>query len=657
MVTIREVARESGVSAATVSHVLNGTRRVEPETAARVRAAIEKLGYRPLREYDRYGLRGIRLAGFFAHGTGMCACADFFGLLEQRLAEHKIQLVLIAAPETIPDGELRALQRFHRLSFCVVHTSVRVPPARREAPPYEVPTVFLSSAPPPAGNSCAVSFDYRQAVRMALSHLISRGHREITIFTSIHNIDVTEEIRAGARALFADRGLEYWPSRFLNIARAVEEGNEAAQAAVDAHFARHPGLTAVAAAGTWATVHAAASLRRRGLDYPRDVSLVAIGGLYAMEESRPDLTRVDLGAPQLADAVVRALLNERMDQSRTLLLPSFLPGGSTRSLARAPSGGPAARPELLELSEDELGRIRSRRFTACIALDGAGTMFSELVLQGVRESLASLDMTLLEVAEAKGSVGMRDMQLQELVRLAPDAIISFSNDQTALRDRFLSLSAERTKLILGVDVPPDLPEYAYATCVATNETEKGRLAGRLLASEMIRRGKRKIGFVCNADINFTARQRDMSAIGTVTEDFPQLDIVFCKDFIREQNALSVVRDALEAHPETEGLYIFSADATLTAQKYLQSIGREDILLVTTQINDEIARLFLMNQNVIGIVSSQAYEMGRYLGLAAASSLLGKHLPSYVVVEPVLITAGNLEKSWVRTARRRPPTKK
>ena len=86
MVTIREVARESGVSAATVSHVLNGTRRVEPETAARVRAAIEKLGYRPLREYDRYGLRGIRLAGYFAHGTGMCACADFFGLLEQRLA-------------------------------------------------------------------------------------------------------------------------------------------------------------------------------------------------------------------------------------------------------------------------------------------------------------------------------------------------------------------------------------------------------------------------------------------------------------------------------------------------------------------------------------------------------------------------------------------
>lgn len=124
----------------------------------------------------------------------------------------------------------------------------------------------------------------------------------------------------------------------------MEEGNEAAQAAVDAHFARHPGPDGGGRRRTWATVHAAASLRRHGLDYPRDVSLVAMDGLYAMEESRPDLTRVDLGAPQLADAVVRALINERMDESRTLLLPSFLPGGSTRSLARAPSGGPRRAP-------------------------------------------------------------------------------------------------------------------------------------------------------------------------------------------------------------------------------------------------------------------------------------------------------------------------
>src|SRR5579885_3524960 len=43
--TMRDVAKLAGVSTATVSHVLNSTRRVEPDTSERVRAAIEKLGY------------------------------------------------------------------------------------------------------------------------------------------------------------------------------------------------------------------------------------------------------------------------------------------------------------------------------------------------------------------------------------------------------------------------------------------------------------------------------------------------------------------------------------------------------------------------------------------------------------------------------------
>lgn len=47
MVTIKDVAREAAVSGSTVSHVINGTRYVSPETAQRVEAAIARLGFRP----------------------------------------------------------------------------------------------------------------------------------------------------------------------------------------------------------------------------------------------------------------------------------------------------------------------------------------------------------------------------------------------------------------------------------------------------------------------------------------------------------------------------------------------------------------------------------------------------------------------------------
>ena len=47
MSTIADVARQAGVSMSTVSHVINGTRHVNPETAQKVRDAIAATGFRP----------------------------------------------------------------------------------------------------------------------------------------------------------------------------------------------------------------------------------------------------------------------------------------------------------------------------------------------------------------------------------------------------------------------------------------------------------------------------------------------------------------------------------------------------------------------------------------------------------------------------------
>ena len=47
MATIKDVARHADVSVTTVSHVVNGTRHVSPESRARVETAIRALGYVP----------------------------------------------------------------------------------------------------------------------------------------------------------------------------------------------------------------------------------------------------------------------------------------------------------------------------------------------------------------------------------------------------------------------------------------------------------------------------------------------------------------------------------------------------------------------------------------------------------------------------------
>lgn len=55
MATIYDIAKASGVSTTTVSHVLNRTRYVSPEITERVMAAVDELGYEPLRRRNRGG--------------------------------------------------------------------------------------------------------------------------------------------------------------------------------------------------------------------------------------------------------------------------------------------------------------------------------------------------------------------------------------------------------------------------------------------------------------------------------------------------------------------------------------------------------------------------------------------------------------------------
>ena len=99
-----------------------------------------------------------------------------------------------------------------------------------------------------------------------------------------------------------------------------------------------------------------------------------------------------------------------------------------------------------------------------------------------------------------------------------------------------------------------MPPFSYDTCVAANESENGRAAGKLLAAEVLRRGGSCIGFLYGSAQSFCTRQRDLSATGIIAEEFPQLETVARRDFYSPCGNAPLIRGLLEAHPEIDGLY-------------------------------------------------------------------------------------------------------
>mgnify|MGYP000064194461 FL=1 len=100
------------------------------------------------------------------------------------------------------------------------------------------------------------------------------------------------------------------------------------------------------------------------------------------------------------------------------------------------------------------------------------------------------------------------------------------------------------------------------------------------------------------------------------------------------------------YPEMQGLFIQNAGAAARISGWLHANRRDDVVVVTSQINSSVAqRMLQVTSGRMGIVSSRPIEMGHLMVYSAACALLGKPTPKYVSVDPITLNQRNVEELW------------
>lgn len=300
---MKDVAKHAGVSITTVSHVINKSRYVSPETRKRVQKAIRELRF----------YKDAR-AGRLASGQ-----SNFFGLIVSDIANPFF-------PELIRGFESAALKRrFDTLLFdtnydprrteagvrmmienkvrgVAVMTSELAPHLIEDFTANHVAVVSLDLGT--AGTFTAnIRVDYDKGIRQAIDHLHGLGHKDIAFISGpAHLRSARIRREAFVRALNAYG---------LNPDRTVE-GNHKVDGSVAATrilLGQPQPPTAVLCSNDLTAIGAMGELREAGLRIPEDISIVGFDDIYFASIATPPLTTVSLCLDRVGRIAFQALRN------------------------------------------------------------------------------------------------------------------------------------------------------------------------------------------------------------------------------------------------------------------------------------------------------------------------------------------------------------
>ncbi|QIZ52018.1 HTH-type transcriptional regulator GalS [Dickeya zeae] len=288
MITIRDVARQAGVSIATVSRVLNNNSAVTQQTRDLVLQTVEQLGYRPNANAQALASQVSDTIGVVV----MDVSDPFFGAMvkavdtvAQRLQKH----VLINNSYHQEEKERHAIEVLirQRCNALIVHAKAL---SDEELAGFmdQVPGMVLINRLLPNYAHRCVCLDNVSGAMMATRMLLQQGHQRVGYLRSSHPIeDVTERL-TGWRQALQEHGIEP-PDEWIASGEPDLQGGEAAMVEL---LGRNQQLTAVFTYNDGMAAGALMALKDNGIAVPERFSVVGFDDIPISRYTDPRLTTI-----------------------------------------------------------------------------------------------------------------------------------------------------------------------------------------------------------------------------------------------------------------------------------------------------------------------------------------------------------------------------
>jgi len=307
-VTIRDVAKASGVHVSTVSRTFGAPHLVNPETRNRVLACAKELGYRPNRAARALTTGRTHNIGLIVADIANPFFPPLIKAAERHARERNYHVFVADTNEDAANEEELVLALAKQVDG-VLLCSPRMNNARIEQLSRDVPLVVVNRRVP---GLPAVVMDLGQGARLAVEHLVDLGHRQIALLGGPRGSWTNREIRRAATLAARNAGAE------LTVLGPNMPTEEAGAALAEATL--QAGVTAVLAYNDLMAVGLIDALDGRGVKVPDQMSVVGIDDTALSRRIRPMLTTVATPTAAAGRVAVDMLLQHGDDRRTTALV-------------------------------------------------------------------------------------------------------------------------------------------------------------------------------------------------------------------------------------------------------------------------------------------------------------------------------------------------
>ncbi|MFK7880201.1 LacI family DNA-binding transcriptional regulator [Roseobacter sp.] len=320
--SLKDVAKEAGLSPTAVSRHLNGSLELPEKTRDRIERAVRHLGYRPNPHARRLSLGRSDTITLILPDIAN----PFFALLAsavEHAASARGKIVQLHATSNQEAREIAVLEmasddRSDGVVFC---TNRRPGTAVAEALSALPKTIILDEAVPGAG-APQLFADNEQGGYLAGRHLSDWKHRKVAYLGGDPALMSTK-----LRAEGLERGLKEGSAgetinvRVLSGLHDMLSGRALAAELLDTNGEE----TAIFVGSDELAIGVIETLRERGVRIPQDMSLVSFDGARALHLYDPPITAVHQPAKQLGERAVELLLDGNWDNRAALAQVEYLP--------------------------------------------------------------------------------------------------------------------------------------------------------------------------------------------------------------------------------------------------------------------------------------------------------------------------------------------